>query len=185
MVYGSADHLSKGVDVFVKRELFQNLDSWVSYSLSKTTIAFNDLEKITYIAPYDQTHNLNLGVSFATEKFSLGAVWRFASGLYARSFYMNRAQTSFERMAPPDVVANENPFTSLPNRFDPIHSLNISASYKLLKTEKRPFKATFGVSLLNVYNQNNLTDIVVRSGRNLQPRDAMSFAPNLMVMIEF
>jgi hypothetical protein len=185
-VFGTADHTTNGVDVFAKRKVANIIDFWLSYTLSQSTIDFNDFEKKKYISPYDQTHVFQLGTNYSGERLSIGASWKIASGLYAHSFDYMRAKSNFEKNAPPRAQRN-NPFLNVAERNVPVHSLDISASYKLPKAEKRPFNSSLGISILNVYNQTNLVDRVIRSGDvpTVFSRYSMKFAPNVMLAIEF
>lgn len=71
---------------------------------------------------------------------------------------------------------------------DTIKMLDVSISFSLPEAENRSFESTMGLSVISGYNQTNLTDQVVRAAGVLPDfarRNAMKFAPNLMVMLEF
>ena len=181
----TADQLMKGADLFVKKQFGERLSAWAGYSLSNIIVRL-DTSDIAYFSRYSQPNYIYLGGSYIGGNFKVSAGWKYASGLYVKSIEILDAQKIFLRGNAPGVTTN--PFESLPLRYDPIHMLDLSMSYTLPRIPSRPFESTFGLSLLNLYNQLNLTDQVVRAGGvipDFQARNAMKFAPNLMVLLEF
>lgn len=86
---------------------------------------------------------------------------------------------------PPGGQPSSNPFENLPERYPNMYMLDVSASYKIPRTAKRKWETTFGLSVINVFDQSNLTDRVFRSVKGFRDRHAPGFAPNLMVTVEF
>lgn len=194
--YDYADHSSKGVDVLLKTQIAESLDVWSGYSYSHLSITFDSAANKEYTSKYDQPHVFYLGGSLSLNNFNLSANWRFASGLYAFDIDIVKSEQTFlsgvlRAGLPenPNRPTPANPFEDYPERHDNIHSLDISASYKLPKKERRPFMTTFGLSILNTYNKTNLTDQAIRAGVgtpvSFLERNAMNFAPNLMMIVEW
>ncbi|MFY0601453.1 MAG: TonB-dependent receptor plug domain-containing protein [Cyclobacteriaceae bacterium] len=196
ILYDYANHTTQGIDVFLKSELGKSVDLWVGYSYSQLYLTFDSASNQDYKSQYDQPHIFYLGGSYSRGNFSLSANWKLSSGQYAYSVDVVKSENTFvsgalrqPRPGEPTPPARENPFDEYPRRLRNIHTLDISASYKLLKTENRPFLTSFGLSILNAYNQTNQTDQVVRAAVDVPvsfiERNAMKFAPNLMVTVEW
>lgn len=198
IVYDYASHLTSGVDILVKSRVGNAVDIWSGYSFSELFVQFDSLKNRKYRSKFDQPHVFFMGGNFSKGNWNISANWRISSGQYAFSPEIVAAERQFliagsqrpqprpGRPAPPEVL---NPFEDYPTRFKSVHFLDISASYKLPKNEKRRYLTTFGLSLLNVYDQRNLTDQVTRASTvnsvAFLERNAMKFAPNLMVIVEW
>ncbi len=190
----SADHTMYGVDVFLKRRIGESVSVWSGYTFSKIDVVLDTAREIRHPSKYSQPHACYLGGSINKGNFKCSIGWKYASGLYARSLDILVAEQIFLQNedngggSPDGGPPPTNPFASIPKRYDPIHMLDVSVSYSLPRTENRPFESTIGLSVINGYNQTNLTDQVVRAAGVLPDfaqRNAMKFAPNLMVMLEF
>ncbi|MFT6867415.1 MAG: hypothetical protein ACJA08_002258 [Cyclobacteriaceae bacterium] len=189
-VFQTADQISYGVDIFFKKKVSKQADVWTGYTFSHIFLTFDSLKSKQYHSKYDQPHVFYLGGSLSKRNFNFSGSWRFASGLYAQSPEILVAIQNYEQAIAnrPNLPPINNPFEGYPNRFKSIHTLDLSASYKLPKTDKRAYLTTFGLSILNTYNQKNLTDQVTRAGEPsvfILDRNAIRFAPNLMVMVEW
>ena len=83
----------------------------------------------------------------------------------------------------PDILTVDD----LPERYPTFKSLDLFVTYELPKTGSRKWKANFGLSLINVFDNQNLIDQVVRGGdimnRQLIDRYALGFSPNLNITI--
>jgi len=143
---------------------------------------------------YSQPHSIYLGGAYYKKQFKLSAGWKLASGLNAQSIDILEVKRIYERQIKDRPVGSppqKNPFANLDDRYPMVHTMDVSASYQLPKKQRRPFSTTFGLSLINVFNTENVTDRLVRniSGENsphyLNDRKAMQFAPNLMILVEF
>lgn len=192
-VFDNADQQTYGVDLFAKKKIFENADVWMGYTFSHIFLSFDSLKNVRYHSKYDQPHVFFIGGTLNKGNFSLSGNWRYASGLYAQSPEFLVAKTSFDQMSAgipktPGRPPIKSPFNGYPHRFKNVHTMDISASYKLPKKEGRPYQTTFGLSILNTYNQTNLTDQVTRAAEPsvlLVDRNAIGFAPNLMLMVEW
>ncbi|WOK07349.1 TonB-dependent receptor plug domain-containing protein [Imperialibacter roseus] len=195
-IYLTADHAMYGVDFFIKKKVNESVAIWTGYSWNQSKVALDSALDITYDSKYSQPNVFYLGGLVERGRWKLSAGWRLNSGLTSRSLDMIQAENLFleetsRRQSGGRPGGNSgltNPFDALPYRYPAVHMLDISASYTIPPTEERRLSATFGVSLINAYNQVNMTDIVTRKGNpvpRLKERDAIQFAPNLMVMIEW
>ena len=177
------DHEIKGYDFFIKKRINNHLDSWAGYSYSDFKVL---MDTATYNSRYSQPHSANIGLSFHKNNFKLSTGWRITSGLEG-----NSAELAYKRRQFYEGRRNvRDPFTSLAIRYPMVHFWDLSASYNLPENDNRKWSSTIGLSLINIYNQENLTDQVVRAGAsagnpNFVDRDALGFAPNLMVTVEW
>lgn len=189
--YYPADHMMYGVDFFIKKKLGGHASLWAGYSWSQSKIVLDSAMEVTYDAKYSQPHVYYLGGVVHKNNWKVSAGWKYGSGLNARSLDVINEENNFLNRpgaARPNAPQPQNPFADLPDRYAAVHMLDISASYSLPQTTSRKWAATFGISLINVYNQRNLTDKVTRAGMPapiIEDRHAIQFAPNLMVMLEW
>ena len=79
-------------------------------------------------------------------------------------------------------------------RLQPYHRLDFSAKYEIKPFRNNDLKATFGVSLLNMYNQKNILNRNYRVVLNTQTAEfqlrtidklSLGRTPNFMVRLEF
>ncbi|MGL1884913.1 MAG: TonB-dependent receptor plug domain-containing protein [Reichenbachiella sp.] len=194
----TGDQWIRGVDVLLKKRLNKNLDMWASYSYSQSEISIDTAQDISYPAKYVQPHVLYIGAAYEWRQLKVSASWKYASGLWAKSLDMVDAENIFLKnfepptdRPPPPMGGNGpppimTPFDNLPERYDAYHTLDISASYKLPKTESRKWSASLGVSLINVFDNEILVDQVYKGNPpDFISRYAIGFAPNVMLMIEW
>ncbi|WP_421877113.1 TonB-dependent receptor plug domain-containing protein [Marinoscillum sp.] len=180
-----ADHEAYGVDLFIRRKFGDYIESWLGYSYSQLLV---HTDTLTYDGRYSQPHSLNTGISFHKNNFKTSIGWRLSSGLDGNSIESANFLASYEN----NTNGNGNPdaISAFDSRFPMVHFLDASISYKIPKTDDRKWSSTFGLSVINVYNQENLTDRVVRTGSNprdpnIIDRNAIGFAPNLMITFEW
>ena len=155
---------SIGVDLFVKKK-WNNIEAWASYSLSKTETTFRN---ITSDAFFDQRHILNLTNLINVDRWKFALSWRYFSGMPV--------------IYPDDPNINTSNL-SLSDRFDGSHQLDFSSSYTFYNTSKS-FKTVIGLSILNVYDQDNTVNIFQNPTANTF-RKTSGFAPNLQVNLVF
>jgi hypothetical protein len=170
------DQFYKGFDLTVKRQINEVHSLWGGYSYIDSRIMLDSIYTDELESKYAQPHIFYLGYALNRNRFKLSTGWRYASGLSTYS--------------PEYVIATRlsEVIDDFPDRFDPVHYLSISASYQLPRSETRKSKTTFGLSIVNAYNQSNLTDQVQRVNGEIltaNDRNAMQFAPNLNISIEW
>ncbi|MEO9482528.1 MAG: TonB-dependent receptor plug domain-containing protein [Ekhidna sp.] len=191
--YFTMDQEVYGVDLLLKKQVAEDASIWFGYSYHDSKISLDTTDQVTYKSKFVQPHVLFIGGALKKNRWKLSAAWRYASGLNAQSLDIAYAEVLFDRGAPPppggppppNTPPLSNPFEDLPERYPSVHSLDLSLSYKIPVTEQRKWSATFGLSLLNTLNQENLTDRVFRGQNGFIDREAVGFAPNLMVLVEW
>ncbi|MTI40349.1 TonB-dependent receptor [Fulvivirga lutimaris] len=170
-----------GIDLLLSKDWGQ-IDTWVSYSYTTTEMDFPLLNQLTFETYYDQPHTFNIGATTQINqwKFSLG--WQYLSGIPVYT------ENSFFPVPGPDndpnaaVVAEENN-----GRYDGQHQLDVAAVYQF-PAKSKGWVGTVGLSLLNVYDQENLvSNNYITRGPNtsLETRYSIGFAPNLMLSIKW
>ncbi|WP_420576269.1 TonB-dependent receptor plug domain-containing protein [Ekhidna sp.] len=186
------DQQTYGVDILLKKQVSEATSLWAGYSYHDSKITIDTTDQITYKSKYVQPHVLYLGGAYKKNRWKLSAGWRYASGLNAYSLDIAFAESIFRAgpppgalPPPPGVPPPPNPFADVPDRYPSVHSLDLSASYKIPQTDERKWSASFGISIVNALNQDNLTDRVFRSRQGFVDREAIGFAPNLMVIVEW
>lgn len=188
-IYFTMDQLTYGIDVLLKRQLTDNASMWVGYSFNDSEIKLDTTDQVTYESKYVQPSVWYIGSSFYKNRWKLSGAYKYGSGLNAQSLDIIYAQVLRDRMIanlPPEAPPpTDDPFADLPERYPNVHMLDISASYRIPQTDQRKWSASFGLSLLNVLNQENLTDRVFRGQQGFLDRYAVGFAPNLMVIVEW
>lgn len=141
-----------GLDLLVKKRI-DNWQGWVVYSLSKGELLFSDFMEGYFPADNDQRHQLQLMQSYKSGPWSFSMGWKFNTG---------GRYTGFE-----EVVVQPRPNLTprvrlRPNKYNSdilpaYHRLDLSAFYDWASTDKK-WTGQVGLSLLNVYGQNNLLD---------------------------
>ncbi|MEQ9301574.1 MAG: TonB-dependent receptor plug domain-containing protein [Cyclobacteriaceae bacterium] len=163
---------TKGIDLFIKRR--SNLvEFWLSYSLSQVQTVFAEEE----LAYYDQPHILNLVSILALDRWSFSLSWALMSGM----------PVIIPDINPGDQSSMGATALSIPyeDRFPLLHQMDFSASMKFLKG-KNGYMGTIGLSVLNLYDQDNIINIFQENTRPSQPyRFAVGFAPNINLNIRF
>ncbi|MEP5366249.1 MAG: TonB-dependent receptor plug domain-containing protein [Reichenbachiella sp.] len=187
----SADNVLYGADSYLRREMSESTSMWVGYSYGGSKITLDTTNQTTYKSKYVQPHVFYLGGAYQKNRWKFSGVWKYGSGLNAQSLEIAYVQVIYERAQnnrPPGAPRAPDPFADVPERYPNVHSLDVSASYKIPKTDQRPWSASFGLSVINVFDQDNLIDRAFR-GNPPPPkwidRNALGFAPNLMVTFEW
>lgn len=162
----TGDAKSKGLDLFFKKEYKRHM-GWISYSLSKTEEHFPFYSAGEYkLAPHDQTHELKIAGIFNYKSFYFSANYVYGSG--------------FERY-----------------NYNTPEGTNLNQEYKRLdaalvyKFQPRKVKAELGISVLNVFDTENIKYSNLRKATvddiNLVGiyTDAVPFTPALFFNVEF
>lgn len=189
--YFTADDLIYGLDVYFKREVGKNGSAWVGYSYSNSKIKLDTTDQITYKSKFIQPHVTYLGYAYNRGRWKFSTVLKYGSGLNAKSLDIAFAEVIFQRAQAnrePGAPPAPNPFVDVPERYPSIYSMDLSASYKIPKTENRKWSVSFGLSVINVFNQENLIDRAFRGNPpppRFVDRRALGFAPNLMMIVEW
>ena len=143
LVYGNGR--AYGGEFFLKKRTGK-LTGWVSYTLSRTELKFDQINNNTwYPAKYDQTHNASIVVIWdITPRINVSATWVYNTGnavTYASGKYTVGGQS-----VPYYPDRNSS-------RFPPYHRLDIGATFVLKK--HRLWEHDLNVSIYNVYDRMN------------------------------
>ena len=118
------------------------LSGWISYTLSKTTRYFDEINKgVAYPAPFDKPHDISIVGSYnITERMSVAANWIYAIGV---PYTLPTGR--FE------ILGNILPVYTGRNeyRFPDFHRLDLSFT---IKGKDKPDKKWFGEWNFSVYN---------------------------------
>ncbi|EDP97167.1 TonB-dependent receptor plug domain-containing protein [Kordia algicida OT-1] len=175
-----------GLDVLVKKR-FYNFTSLVSYALTRNDFQFDNLNNTNAFAGnFDIRHYLSLvqSAKFGALELSLG--WRYRTSR-PYTFATGLEGDNADNIA---IVYGERNG----ERLQPYHRLDFSAKYELKPFKNNNLKASFGFSLLNIYNQKNILNRnyrVILNTENaefqLRTIDKISLGrtPNFMVRLEF
>lgn len=188
--YFTMDQLNYGIDFLLKRQINNDASIWSGYSYNRSKITIDTTNQTTYEAKYVQPNVWYLGGAYQKNRWKMSAAWKYASGLNAQSLDLIHAELLRLRMLannppPQGAPSPPNPFENRPLRYDNIHSLDLSVSYKIPKNDQHKWSASFGVSLINVFNQEIVVDQVFRGMDGFVERQALKFAPNIMAIIEW
>ncbi|MEO1052450.1 MAG: TonB-dependent receptor plug domain-containing protein [Bacteroidota bacterium] len=165
-----------GMDLLVNRR-FANFSSWLSYSLAESTFNFPGFSPPSFPDNLDIRHSITIGTNYNSEKLdlSIGLNWR-----------TGKPFTSPDETEP--IVSNEINYGT-PNalRLDNYLRLDLSGKYKFYLVPK--VRATIGLSIWNVPNQNNIIDTyfeLLSDGSVQQIEEsALGITPNLMFRVNF
>ncbi|MCV9388286.1 TonB-dependent receptor plug domain-containing protein [Reichenbachiella ulvae] len=197
-IFGSSQWI-KGFDAMIKKQFNSQLNVWASYSYSQSEITLDTAKDLSFKAKYVQPHVFYLGSAYQNGRWKLSAAYKWSTGLYQKSLDMVHAELIFLNRPPRPAPTNPpppgstppppppNPFAELNGYYDPISSLDLSASYTLPRSVQRDWSASLGLSLVNILNNSNLIDRVFRADPefNFIDRYGIGFAPNLMLIVEF
>lgn len=186
-VYRTIDYETSGLDLLLKRQVNKHTSLWLGYSLNDSKLKI-DQSSVIYASKYVQPHVLYLGAAYSKNNFKFSTSWKYSSGLYVKSLDIIDVINTYERNLanlPPGARIPPNPFENLAERYPNVHTWDASASYTIPQTDTRKWSATFGLSLLNILNVENLNDRVYRGQEGFRDRERIGFAPNLMVMFEW
>ena len=175
-----------GLDVLAKKR-FYNFTSLVSYALTRNEFQFDNLNNTNpFEGNFDIRHYLSFvqSAKFGDLELSLG--WRYRT---SRPYTL---ATGLEGDNAENITIQYGGRNG--ERLTPYHRLDFSAKYELKPFKNNDLKASFGVSLLNIYNQKNILNRnyrVILNTENaefqLRTIDKISLGrtPNFMVRLEF
>ncbi|MEM6684619.1 MAG: TonB-dependent receptor [Bacteroidota bacterium] len=175
-----------GLDVLVKKR-FYNFTSLLSYAFTQNEFQFDNLNNTN---PFDGNFDIRHYVSvvqsakFGNLELSLG--WRYRT---SRPYTLATGLEGDTADTITIVYGERNA-----ERLNPYHRLDFSAKYEIKPFKNNDMKASFGVSLLNIYNQKNILNRNYRVILNTQNAEfqlrtidkiSLGRTPNFMVRVEF
>lgn len=136
--------------------------------------------------PYVQPFKSALNAEFKWNHFKFVTRWNFATGRYysepeaVNTITKSNGDISF------DIIYDD----ALNLQLDDYHRLDLSFYYDLPVT--KDFNATFGLSILNTYNRQNVISTIYQPVWTEEPyevkpvhRHGMPFLPNVSILLEF
>lgn len=182
---------TQGFDLLIKKR-WKGLRTWISYTLSKSDYLFPDFFDKKFAAPNDQRHVFNFAISQSFGNFKCSLGWRLASG---RTYSLKE---NFELRPPPNgQMGSFNIFPIIPElnsgRLPNEHRLDATVSYSILPKNGANWRGNIGLSLFNIYNQDNVYNrsFFIENKFSAPPvltytnKADMGFTPNFVVRFEF
>jgi len=183
---------TKGFDLLIKKR-WKGLRTWISYTLSKSDYLFPNFFDKEFAAPNDQRHIFNFALSQSFGKFKCSLGWRLATG---RAYSLRE---NFDLRPPPN--GQMGPFNIVPvvpelnsGRLPNEHRLDATISYSILPKNGANWRGHIGLSLFNIYNQNNVysRSFFTELRRDMNEpvltyanKTDMGFTPNFVLRFEF
>ena len=161
--------ISKGVEFLLKRKTGR-LTGWVSYTLSRTTRQFDNLNNgKPYPYMYDATHDISIVGNYKLKKqLTISATWSYLTGRAITlpneyydtpairmqneeyTFGMNRNQDAFPAVNYNRIASSYEEKNAV--RMNPYHQLDISLTYR---THKKNSDRVLNLGVYNLYNRQN------------------------------
>jgi outer membrane receptor for ferrienterochelin and colicin len=138
---------SYGVEIFARKNT-GNLTGWVSYTLSKATRKFTDINQgKTYNANYDHPNNLNVVLTYKlTKRAELTSSWTYYSGTPITYPTM---RFSYGNMNLP-IYGDKNA-----SRLPDYHRLDLSLTLKNKRKPGQRWESEWNFAVYNAYNRGN------------------------------
>ncbi len=138
-----------GMEFLVRKESGR-FNGWLSYTLSKSTRIFEELNNgNSFPSKYDRRHNISIVLNYQiSERWLFSTVWVYQSG--ARF----TAQIGQYLMPNPNMTSVDIiPLYSSRNAVEMAHSHRLDINFTLLPKKKRKFKGEFSFGAYNIYNR--------------------------------
>ena len=148
--YLAGESKTNGIDFLLKKR-FRNYRSWISYTLSKTKFTYDQInDGFEFDGEYDIPHSLVWSHTYSLEKIELSLGWKIRSGTpYTKGELIQNPNGNY-RIVYEDEVNK--------NRLPTYKKVDFSATYKFKFSKKGKAEGKIGVSLLNVFNTENILD---------------------------
>ncbi len=177
---------SRGVDVLLKKR-FRRWNTWISYSLSKTDLSFQEIQGSSFPSNYDQRHVLQWSNLLNVKGFKFAFGMKYSSGLpYSEMIdFVNVAQMG----SPPQF---EGIYEEINNkRLKYTMDMNTSVHYSLLILDKIKMHVAF--SIQNILNRENIYDRLylidqendMKTDIRYIEKSSHRFTPNLSFRLEW
>ena len=175
-----------GLDFFLKKK-FKNYQFLLSYSYSKNRFQFNEFKNgETFDGNFDIPHNFTFNQTYSYKNFDFVLGWKIRSGIPFSRFELNEENIL---VLPPENVNSE--------RLPSYHRLDFTTSYTFaFSKQKKKWRGKIALSLLNLYNQQNILDksFIARRDATRSGDDrffeefnttSLGFTPNVLFSIRF
>ncbi|WP_242203316.1 TonB-dependent receptor plug domain-containing protein [Aestuariivivens insulae] len=174
-----------GIDFLVKKKI-QNYRTWLSYSLINNDFEFeaiNDGKK--FPGNTDITHNFVWSHTYEWNHFNVSLGWNIRTGIP-----FTKATGIQDTPDGAEIVFESTNSSRLPN----YHRLDVSTTYTFNISKKSNWKGKLGLSLLNIYNRENMlsrTYEIRQSTQNSEDelreinKTSLGLTPNMVFRVEF
>ena len=186
--YVSGESNITGIDVLLKKR-FGNYRSWISYSYANTAQQFKQLNNGKEFSGINSIpHSFTWSHTYKLNQFEFSLGWKLRSGIpYTEAIGTYRDLNNNLRVSYGAV--NEK---RLPN----YQKLDFSSTYKFSFSKKKKVAGKIGVSLTNIFNEQNILDRVYElkfvnvqgvEEQKLVKTDRLSlgFTPNVVFRLTF
>ena len=185
--------LSRGLDLLIKKR-WGNFRSWISYSFARSDYRFNSFFDNNFPSPVDQRHILRLANTWQVDAFGFSLGWKISSGQpysLIENFEVIERQMNMGMDVDLAIRSLNNEFNTGNLPFN--HQLDASVVYNYLPKNTDTWKAVFGLSLYNIYNQNNIYSrsfFITNKPSSIPQLDYLEqahlrFTPKLMIRFEW
>ena len=146
----------RGMDLLIRKR-WKGYRSWMSYSLTNVRYIFPELTKQTFPASHDRRHVASWAHIYETGPWQFSLGWNYASG---RPFTplsgsevqeLEPGENGESRLALKPILGNPNS-----RRLPAYHRLDVSTQFSFPHASESGWKATIGISILNVYDRANI-----------------------------
>jgi hypothetical protein len=137
---------SFGFEIMLSK-LKGRLNGWVSYTFSRSFRKIDDINNNQqFRSPYDKPHSINIVANFdINRRWQVSASWVYSTGMPVT--YPEGRYLIGDKYVP--IPSKRNAY-----RFPDYHRLDLSATYKLSKPEKK-FQHELNISIYNAYARKN------------------------------
>ncbi len=182
--YSEGESDISGLDVLIKKKS-GNYRTWLSYTTAKKDFKFDAInDGQTFPGNFHIAHQLYWMHSYKLNRFDLSLGWRFRTGIpYTEALGFENDDTT--------IIYDKINNARLPN----YHRLDFSTTYTFNFSKKETWKGKLGLSILNLYNRENVLSRVYKVRVSSDPntpsflqetaRASLGITPNLVFRVEF
>ncbi len=171
----SGDYEVKGVDVLVRKRL-GDFNAWMSYSFMDNLYHFKELPEQKFPSNFDVKHAVTFGLNYTTNHLKIASGFNWHSG-----------KPTTKPVIENEIVNGEINYTEANSaRLDDYLRVDISALYDCHIATN--VKGTFGVSIWNLLNNENIINSTFRiNDDNVQKIDqsSLGLTPNFVLRLFF
>jgi len=162
LTFGTGE--SYGLELFISKDVEERLNGSLSYTLSKTTRNFEELNNgNSFYAKYDRTHDLSLLMNYKiTDRLILSTVFEYKTGnslTIPESVYVIDGELLTQ-------WGDRNSY-----RMAPYHRMDVSLTFKNKASKK--YQSDWVLSIYNLYNRKNPYFIYFETEGRLGGEDAV------------
>lgn len=182
--YASGFSDAFGIDFLIKKRI-KNFRTWLSYSLSRTSFTFNEIQNNSFAGNFDQRHVLTFSNTYKYNNFQFSLGWHFATGKpYSEPTLESTIDSNGDMNYDINFQSQNN--KRLPN----YHKLDASIIYDFSLSKN--VNAKIGASIINLYNQRNIIDKLFQIEEGLDNSEliqqtvvGLEITPNFVFRVHF